>query len=397
MVNTTRTLNPLHFEDLEPHRFEDMVRQLFYDFRTWAKIEPTGRLGGDDGIDIRAIESEEALVSPVGEEVGEPLPERVWVIQCKREKTLGPKDVVTILKDGVPGGSDLPHGYILVAACDFSKKARDAFAAEATRRGVREFHIWGKADLEDMLFQPKYDHLLFAYFNISLQVRRRSLKTSVRARLATKKAAINILGEIIPRGIAKPVLIRDPGEERYPLEEEIPDFNANARWCYAAFLRHHPVDHLAFVVKEYLAYADDDLTHWDAILDKVCWAQDPRWHIKDRYRWSQTQEPNPLWEYWRGNVPSSNKAILKIIRTISNDRILAFDEAGDSVNSGPHILVEFDALNGPYEPGGFATVELTGNPLRRFMWANDDNRIDYFPKQIPNQDYKVQNEEGRID
>ncbi len=40
---TTRTLNPLHFEDLEPHRFEDMVRQLAYDFRPWRSIEATGR------------------------------------------------------------------------------------------------------------------------------------------------------------------------------------------------------------------------------------------------------------------------------------------------------------------------------------------------------------------
>ena len=29
---TTRTLGPLHYEDLEPHRFEDLVRSLLYDF-----------------------------------------------------------------------------------------------------------------------------------------------------------------------------------------------------------------------------------------------------------------------------------------------------------------------------------------------------------------------------
>jgi hypothetical protein len=26
----TRTTGPLHFEDLEPHRFEDLVRRLIY-------------------------------------------------------------------------------------------------------------------------------------------------------------------------------------------------------------------------------------------------------------------------------------------------------------------------------------------------------------------------------
>jgi len=45
----SRTINPLHFEDLEPHRFEDLARQLVYDFRAWAGLEATGRSGADEG------------------------------------------------------------------------------------------------------------------------------------------------------------------------------------------------------------------------------------------------------------------------------------------------------------------------------------------------------------
>ena len=52
----TKTLNPLHFEDLEPHRFEDLVRQIIYDFKEWSLLEPTGRLGSDDGYDARGFE-----------------------------------------------------------------------------------------------------------------------------------------------------------------------------------------------------------------------------------------------------------------------------------------------------------------------------------------------------
>lgn len=33
MTTPTKTIGPLHFEDLEPKRFEDLVRQLAYDFR----------------------------------------------------------------------------------------------------------------------------------------------------------------------------------------------------------------------------------------------------------------------------------------------------------------------------------------------------------------------------
>lgn len=60
-ARTTRTLNPLHFEDLEPHRFEDLVRQLIYDFRHWQSIEATGRLGADEGVDSRASSSPSGL------------------------------------------------------------------------------------------------------------------------------------------------------------------------------------------------------------------------------------------------------------------------------------------------------------------------------------------------
>ena len=37
----TKTLGPLHFEDLEPHRFEDLVRELVYDFKDWQSIGAT--------------------------------------------------------------------------------------------------------------------------------------------------------------------------------------------------------------------------------------------------------------------------------------------------------------------------------------------------------------------
>ena len=53
---TSRTIGPLHLEDLEPHRFEDLVRQLVYDFRNWRALEATGRSGSDDGFDARGFE-----------------------------------------------------------------------------------------------------------------------------------------------------------------------------------------------------------------------------------------------------------------------------------------------------------------------------------------------------
>lgn len=56
MVSVSKTLGPIHFEDLEPKRFESMVRGLLYDFRDWNKMESTGIAGSDEGFDIRAWE-----------------------------------------------------------------------------------------------------------------------------------------------------------------------------------------------------------------------------------------------------------------------------------------------------------------------------------------------------
>jgi hypothetical protein len=55
-VRVTRTYAPLQFEALEPHRFEDLVRDLLYDYKKWQRIEATGRGGADEGFDIRAYE-----------------------------------------------------------------------------------------------------------------------------------------------------------------------------------------------------------------------------------------------------------------------------------------------------------------------------------------------------
>jgi hypothetical protein len=102
VARATRTINPLHFEDLEPHRFEDLVRQLAHGFRPWRSLEATGRLGNDEGVDIRGWErfaaSTEADDSGAVDDVEI---DREWRIQVKRHKVLGPADLRTIVTDAI--------------------------------------------------------------------------------------------------------------------------------------------------------------------------------------------------------------------------------------------------------------------------------------------------------
>ena len=267
MAKTTRTLNPLHFEDLEPHRFEDLIRQLTYDFRPWKRLEPTGRLGADDGIDIRGVESvvaEDPDPTEGGEEEERPgTIERLWTIQCKREKSVHPTDIKKIIKDAIPEGGQAPYGFILAAACDFSKKSRDTFIIELREWGVEEFYLWGKADLEDMLFQPKNDHLLFAYFGISLQIRRRTMKTELSSRLATKKTLERVFRSEDRIKKAEVALI-DVTLKLNSLSE-VGEYCRHNRIMFCRFDCFVP-GAVGFLLGEYDAYIDDDNSGWDAML-----------------------------------------------------------------------------------------------------------------------------------
>jgi len=217
-MKVSRTIGPIHFEDLEPHRFEDLVRQLAYDFRPWSRLEATGRAGADDGVDILAVESP-AGADDDADEAASAVIERLWMFQCKREKSIAPKKLVSYVTASLAGKQ--PHGFVLAAACDFSKKARDAFRASVAEHNVSEAHLWGKAELEDALFLPKNAHLLFAYFGVSLQVRRRSRRMELTQRIAMKRKLVSFL-PLDDRSF-RFVLIRDASSRGLPVHRELHD------------------------------------------------------------------------------------------------------------------------------------------------------------------------------
>ena len=109
MPIVTRTTHPLPFHHLEPRRFEDLVRQLAYDFRPWRQLEATGAGGHDDSFDIRGWEivggppqAEERLDEENPEEAHVPSEsDRLWLIQCKREAEIGPTKLASYV-DAIP-------------------------------------------------------------------------------------------------------------------------------------------------------------------------------------------------------------------------------------------------------------------------------------------------------
>jgi len=390
MSKVTRTTGPLHFEDLEPHRFEDLVRQLIYDFRQWVNLEPTGRLGADEGIDIRGVEAfpetneEVEEVTDDSDRLPQQISERLWTIQCKRGKAITPKRMRVVVDRAIPRGSEPPHGFILSAACDFSATARRVFREETRARGVRDSYLWGKADLEDMLFRPDNDHLLFAYFGISLQVRRRSLRSKIRSTLATKRKATAALGGV-ERTHFKTVLVRDATDRHYPHKEAIPDFARRPRWKLYTFVQHHPHG-LLLLVRRFFAYVADSGAKWDSY-DKF---DDSRPPVTGHPAGEDEEENVYRAERWRIHdfwmtIPEENRATFETIRLIRYEDIIDIDKDGDIwPRDVPHIFVEFHPRDGPFAAGiGWDYLKWGSGYSEEQSEPDPTKRIRFFPDEIP--------------
>jgi|ERR1044072_1246593 hypothetical protein len=389
MPKFSRTLNPLHFEDLEPHRFEDLVRQLIYEFRNWSSLEAVGRLGNDEGIDIRGTEQTlRRAPTTDDDEEGEfekenSSEQRIWIVQCKRERSVGPTKIGQIVSNNLSTLSQPPCGYMLVAACDFSKKTRDAFRDATLSAGVEEYVLWGKAEIEDQLFLPKNDHLLFAYFGISLQLRRRSIKTELHSKLALKRKLVKELGDI--RQLShKLVLIRDPRDKTYPeIDEDLKTIDS-LKWRYWTVFGFQPLDHIAFVTRDCFAYADWNAQQWDAILDMDdSWPRHPSlFGVPDGFN-DGSKDHYRCWRFWNKTVPKTNQARYKELKIIPFERVLAVDEIGDAYHEPPHLLVEYRDNNQPFENRVIKIIESAGSIDHRVEVVGDKARIAYFPKEIP--------------
>lgn len=367
MSKASKTLNPLHFEDLEPHRFEDLTRQLVYDLKDWSALEATGRSGGDDGYDVRGIER--ILSEPVDDDEEAVVSEKIWLIQCKREKTITPKKIEKYIGDCLSDKKESVSGVIFVAPCNLSKKTRDAFYGKMREYDIEDCILWGNGELEDQLFQPRNDHLLFAYFNVSLKVHRRSRKTQLRSKLAMKRKALKSLGS------GETVLIRDPEADAYPYSGEIKDFEKNRQWLVYRVSEHY-YDGIKILTGRFFAYLDENGKNFD--FAHIC---NDAFEREDVWRKNTDCDlRSEIWKLW-DEIPEASKGWLTVESLIPYESILAIDEDGDEYVQGPHIYVPFSRENGPFEDGQYVTLKTNGYPGNEISPECDD-RVEYFPEKM---------------
>lgn len=381
MVAATRTLGPLHFEDLEPKRFEDLARQLIYDFKPWRRLEATGRAGADDGFDARGYEIVNGSEPAEGDDASEEAAlagadDRLWLVQCKRERVIGPKKLLTYVDEIRLGEGEQLYGIVFTAACEFSKAARDKFRDRCETLGLKEWYLWGKAELEDRLLRPENDGLLFAYFGISLTIRRRSQRADLRAKLVMKRKANRLLE---PKQHSM-LLLRSPDAVTYPYADDIPGFSQRPPWIVRRYLG---LDHvgLKFSVHKHFAYLSDDGKSWDAMF------------VANDGRGSQHEDPwnegsstesrrQEAWGVWN-EVPEQNRAWFEVVGVVRFEDVLDIDEIGDEYVGEPHVYVPFNGKNGPFALF-YASVTTVVRWNERCLWVPDpkDDRVEFFPAHL---------------
>jgi hypothetical protein len=297
--------------------------------------------------------------------------DRLWLIQCKRERTISPAKLKGHLGQISFAPEEKLHGIIFAAACDFSKASRDAFYAWCRDQGISEAVIWGKGELEDQLYQPKNDNLLFAYFGISLTIRRRSQATQIRAEIATKRR----LKKTVLLSSAD-VLVRDPLAEEYPRAKE---GKRPTKWGVFApeTLSHHGLE---MNISWFYAFLDPDTGEWDAADAVPAMPRHHHWRIEDQRLDELEQIARDVWD----NLPDENRTWLKSFGAINVRDIVAVDELGDDLFKGVHIYVPFSPTNGPFY-GFMERLDLSpfskrGDVPRSFD-TDPAKRIDRFPAQ----------------
>lgn len=341
MPTVTKSLHQLPFDQLEPRRFEDLIRQLAYDFKEWRALEATGKSGGDDGYDIRGWE----IVPEVSEDDDErkddddPEPardfssDRRWLIQCKREGKIGPKKLEQYF-DAIPGEERATlYGLIFAVSCDLSKASRDAIRQKCREAGIAECHFWTRSEIEDMLYQPKNDGLLFAYFGISLRIRKRAVKSDLRSRLSMKRKLHRVFGN--DEHFSQSTLFLDPEDENYPYLGEGGSYGT-VTWHPYDVQAHHPWG-IEILLRKHFAYISEDDRSWD-MADGFDDAFDP-WHytwVSDEDRAARGPLRREVWAA-QDEFPEQCRGMLSVLALVSFDEILEVDKAGDSFFRGPII------------------------------------------------------------
>jgi hypothetical protein len=319
----TRTINRLHFTDLDATRFEDLCLALIFPLHPWTDIRHYGRLGTDGGVDILAKERTED-----GKD-------RDWFVQCRRHKNASTSTLEKAVDDALEKTKKVPDVLLVVVACDVRRQAHEAFIKYASKKGVSTPLLWTASVMEARLHAERRD-LLFTYFGISEAAEARYRESTVSRNIAIKRRLYKELRKN-PKEVDWEKARRHPPEKFETSEVIIHSIDDNS---------YPNVD-----VKETGISGWFKLELWDFYHNGLEFVVRVEYAVVDsERRWS-------LIEYDQRYDEKKYKKIkvYRILR-IPYRNIVDYDTIGDEYYSQPHIYCRFAEGGEPYEGSRYVLI-----------------------------------------
>lgn len=225
-----------------------------------------------------------------------------------------------------------------------------------------------------MLLQPKNDHLLFAFFGISLQLRKRSAAVAIRSRVAMKRK----IDRLLTKRSYAPFLLRDPNAEKFPYITK----GETPRWMIR---NNRGMDFrgIGFHFKEYVAYIQDD-GRWDMAnkSNRAIVEYDNPWAEFERRQLS-TADKAEL-SAFVDTIPLTQRAQVNVIAYVPFEQIIAIDEVGDecwdNCRGMPVLYVPIN--DGQMDVHPDVDVSLRGGIGTDPVVPDSAKRIKFFPAEF---------------
>ncbi|MGE5630667.1 MAG: hypothetical protein ACM3TR_06145 [Caulobacteraceae bacterium] len=331
-----KTIGKLHFEDLDPSRYEDLSLAMVYRLSRWIDIHHFGRKGNDDGIDIYAVEELENGAK------------RTWFIQCKRYSSISKGDLKEVVDKVISQNETIPDIFLLVASCDVTKRNIEFFMKYANDKGIANPKLWTASIIETKLYAEHHD-LLFSYFGINLSGERSDRIATVRRNIKLKH---RMMGDFLKKNINPRETIKRP-YSKFEYSKAIihsiddifyPDSDPNSvgisSWFKVELYNfYHNGIEVIIGIEEFIMDKDG---YWDLV----------------EYRDTKRKEKYPAKHTY-------------VVGRIPYDNIIEYDLSGDNYYGCPHIYCDFKNNGMPYEDIVYYAVSNEKDQGYTFDWPLD--------------------------
>ncbi len=324
----TRTTNRIHFEDLHDRRFEDLCLQLIYRSNIWDEIHHDGRVGSDDGVDIRATE----LLQNGAR--------RNWFVQCRRYKKAAAAELKKAVDDTLEKTDTAPDILLVIVACDVSLRSRTSYENYARKKGITTPKLWAASLLEAKLYSD-FPDLLFTFFGISLAQEKRTKESFIKRNLVMKRKVSKVL-----RGFHRGhnIIIRSIDDDSYPEINET-GVGRISGWFKTEFEEIYH-DGIEIVLNVNFVVMEKGPTFWDSRWSRI---NPSSVGIKSRSQKTASGSTEIIYD-WEQKINMKEFDVYKTfyVGRIPYRNIIEIDEDGDEYGGYPHFYCNFSIDGMPY-------------------------------------------------